>query len=436
MSATPLDTPFLDGALRSTNYFNGRILSREDMQRDRDAARALQERLGLALGHGIVSGFGVEARAIGGSSITSPVVTVHAGLAVNRNGDTVALDRDVDVLLLQPAGSAASSSSGTAAAVTPAAGSFTTCAPPDDAVYVTGTGVYLLTIAPAATTQGLALVSGLGNASASCNASELVEGVQFRLLQMTGLSGVDLADDAHLRNVAAYRFLLADLGEPNGGADVARDPFGTASAASAASAVTDPALTDCDIPIALLNWTATGGLRWVDRWAVQRRLAPIAASAPPAALVGAGRLRAAEAALLQFEGHLRDLAATGTPTELAVASQIFRYLPAAGVLPLSGLGASAGFDRLTFFGDRTTRGPLVVEGAVMRALLRASLDRPPIDLGERELIWIYLVRQNLQAQGTGADVQPYFVFATGQLPPFGAARLDVARAGFANVAVM
>ena len=103
MSATRLDTPFLDGALRSTNYFNGRVLSREDMQRDRDAERAIHQRLGLSLGHGIVSGFEVEARVIGGSSVTDPVVTVRAGLAVNRNGDTLALDRDVDVSLLAPA---------------------------------------------------------------------------------------------------------------------------------------------------------------------------------------------------------------------------------------------------------------------------------------------------------------------------------------------
>src|SRR5690348_6839946 len=99
MSVTRLDTAFLDGGLRSTNYFNGRILSREDMQRDSDAHRALHQRLGLALGDGIVTGFEVEAKSIGGSSITNPVVTVRPGLAINRLGQTLALDRGVDVAL-------------------------------------------------------------------------------------------------------------------------------------------------------------------------------------------------------------------------------------------------------------------------------------------------------------------------------------------------
>jgi len=421
MTTTSLDTPFLDGGVRSTNYFNGRILSREDMQRDRDAARALFARLGRTVGHGVAYGLEVEAKAIGGSSVTVPIVPVHPGLAVNRAGDTVALDRDVDVALLQPA-----ASTGAAAVTSSLSGSFNACAPPDASVYVTGTGVYVLTIAPAESQQGLAPVSGLGNAAASCNAKEIVSGVQFRLFQLTGLSGADLADEARLRNIAAYRCFLAE----GAGVGAARDPFGTAAGGTLP---TDPALTDCDVPVALFNWTATGGLRWVDLWAVRRRLVPAAPLERPAAAIDAGRLRTAEAALLQLEDEVRDLFTAGGPMELALATQLFRFLPPAGILPLFGLGASRGFDRLTLFSNRTTRGPIVLEGASVAPLLRASLGYPPIDLDERELIWTYLVRQNLQAQPGGG--QPYFMFASGQLPPFGAARADVARVGFASVAI-
>src|SRR5437870_10806148 len=99
MSVIRLDTPFTDGGIHATYFFNGRILSREDMKREQDHEKAIHERLGLADGDGIVRGFEVEAKAIGGSSIGDPVVTVHAGLAVNRLGQTVALDRDVDVAL-------------------------------------------------------------------------------------------------------------------------------------------------------------------------------------------------------------------------------------------------------------------------------------------------------------------------------------------------
>ena len=423
MSQTQLDTPFLDGALRSTNYFNGRILSREDMQRDRDAQRALNRRLGLGLGHGVVCGLEVTAKALGGSSVTAPVVTVSAGMAVNRKGDTVALSADVDVSLLQPAPA-------TTTAASPAAGGFDDCAPLDDGVYVTGTGVYLLTVAPASATKGLAPVSGLGNAAATCNAKEVVEGVQFRLFQVQ-LSNAELADTDHLQNVAAYKFLFAD----GLGVDSIRDPYGTATAA----ALLQPAPTDCDVPLAIFNWTATGGLVWVDNWAARRRLAPAAAMERPLASRDATRARAAEAAALQFEEQVQSLFDGGEAMETTLATQVFRYLPAAGIAPLFGLGASRGFDRLTFLSNWTTRGPLYIEGAEVAPLLRASLDRPAIDLDpsdpqKRQLIWLYLVRENLQAQGTGA--QPYFLFASGQLPPFGRARLDVARAGFASVAVI
>ncbi len=59
MTRTQLDTPFLDGGIRSTNFFNGRLLSREDLQREQDAERAVHERLGRALGTGIAYGLEV-----------------------------------------------------------------------------------------------------------------------------------------------------------------------------------------------------------------------------------------------------------------------------------------------------------------------------------------------------------------------------------------
>jgi hypothetical protein len=425
MSATRLDTPFLDGALRSTNYFNGRILSREDMQRDRDADRALHERLGQALGHGIVDGLEVEAKAIGGSSVTNPIVTVHPGLALNRNGETVALDRDVDVQLLQPVTPATP-----AAATSSMSGSFNTCAPPDASVYVTGTGVYLLTIAPAETTQGLALVSGLGNAAATCNAKEVVSGVQFRLYQLKGLSGAELADEARLRNVAAYKVFFAALGGDGAPDDIARDPFGTAPAATP---LTDPEITDCDVPLALLNWTATGGIRWVDLWSVRRRLAraPLPGEVPigPDPELSA----AGEAMVMQFQEHIQNLRLSPFPP--AKASDAFRYLPPAGLLPLGGVAGAIGFDSLGFFGDFTTRGPMFIEGARVRPFLQMACAFPPITVGDPELVWLYLVRENRQPLAGNVPKQPYMVFALGRLPSQVVPRFDVSRWNYANYAL-
>src|SRR3977135_911802 len=97
MSVTNLDTPVLDGGLHVTNFFNGRILSREDLQREQDAGRAVDWRLGQSIGDGIAHGFEVTANSIGGSSIANPIVTVSAGLAVNRCGQTGGLKNDIQV---------------------------------------------------------------------------------------------------------------------------------------------------------------------------------------------------------------------------------------------------------------------------------------------------------------------------------------------------
>ncbi len=421
MSATQLDTPFLDGGVRSTNFFNGRILSREDLQREQDAERAIHLRLGRATGDGIVSGFEVEATALGGSSVTAPAVTVHPGLAVNRQGQTIALDRDVDVSLLAP------SASGSAAAPTSSLdGSFGACAPPDDNVYVTGTGVYLLSVAPAQSKQGLALTSGLGNGNASCNAKEVVDGVQFRLAQVTALSSAELADEDHLRNVAAYKFFLA------GGtaADAARDPFGVAPTTAS---LTSPALSDCDVPLALLHWTATGGLRWVDLWSVRRMLAAPGLDQPSPLPLSDRRWALGQAVMSQFREHLESLRSTGGSFALT-ATSVFRWLPPVGMVPLGMTASAGGFNSLQLFNGLSVRGPLYVEGARVTPLLRWALSFPPIDTNNAELIWLYFVRENQQAvaAAAAAPVTPYLIFARGQIEYQGEPRFDISRFGYAN----
>lgn len=413
MTRTRLDTPFLDGGVRSTNFFNGRLLSREDMQREQDAERAVHERLGRALGAGIAYGFEVEAKAIGGNSAADPVVTVHAGLAVNRRGQTVALDRDVDVSLLRPAAPASNGA--------PLIGGFGTCLPPDNTVYVTGTGVYLLSVAPASQKQGLAVVSGLNNTAAACNAKEVVEGVQFHLYQVK-LTAAELADDAHLRNVAAYKFFIAD----SAGTDAARDPFGIAASPVT---LTDPPLTDCDVPLALFQWTAAGGLRWVDRWSVRRRLAPVG-DGPWSAFADPHRLRVGEAMFQQFQEQISQIAASGTPKFKAIS--LFRYLPPIGMIPIG----PTDVDYLVFFGELNHRNPpAVIEGARLRSLVLSSFAFPSIGLGSGELIWLYFVRENMQSIADGNGGHPYLVFTSGHIPYQGDARHDVQRWNYSNFAL-
>ena len=148
MSPIDLLTPVFDGGIRSVNFFNGRLLSGEDLTQEKEANREGQRRLGRALGDGIVFGLEVSETA-GVSTRQAPVVSVEAGLAVNRQGHTLELKNRVDVALVRP------TSPGTAA---PVATIFKDCQPLQPGGYVTGTGVYLLVLSPAIGGEGRAPV--------------------------------------------------------------------------------------------------------------------------------------------------------------------------------------------------------------------------------------------------------------------------------------
>src|SRR5438093_549282 len=85
-----LQDPILDGGIPFTAYFNGRLLSGEDLARDQQGNRFARRRIGQAIGDGVA--FGLEiAEATGESTKSSPVLTVLPGVAINRNGQTLAL---------------------------------------------------------------------------------------------------------------------------------------------------------------------------------------------------------------------------------------------------------------------------------------------------------------------------------------------------------
>ena len=72
MSIT-LDMPFTsDKSIRSTNFFNNRLLSAEDLNREKDANRAEHKQIGRAVGDGIVNGLRVNVFA------TSPLTLMNS----------------------------------------------------------------------------------------------------------------------------------------------------------------------------------------------------------------------------------------------------------------------------------------------------------------------------------------------------------------------
>ncbi len=142
--ANNLLTPIVNNRTRSVNFFNGRLLTGEDLTAEQQANRVAHSLLGQAAGAGVAYGLEVSESATL-SQVASPVLSITRGLAVNSNGGTLLMDSDTDISLVRPASPASGGSS-----------VFAECLPMQSGVYIAGAGVYLLTIGPASATQGLA----------------------------------------------------------------------------------------------------------------------------------------------------------------------------------------------------------------------------------------------------------------------------------------
>ena len=129
MTTRNLAEAILDDGIRSVNFFNGRLLSGEDLSQEQEANSEERKRLGKAIGDGIVTGLEVSPSTTAANTGT-PVVTIQPGLAINRLGQTLALTKSVDVSLI------ASSAAGT----TSTQSLFVTCTPPQSGPYVAGAG--------------------------------------------------------------------------------------------------------------------------------------------------------------------------------------------------------------------------------------------------------------------------------------------------------
>lgn len=431
MTTRQLSDIILDGGIRSVKFFNGRLLSGEDLSKEQEAQRLERRRLGQAIGSGVVSGLEVK-EAAGISTNAAPVLEITAGLAINRDGQTLALSDTINLSLVKANGSTNGSNGATTAG-------FASCALPEPGVYVAGAGLYLLTIIPAGTTEGRALVSGLGNVDAACNVKYTVDGVQFRLISLE-LDPVDLADPNRLRNRIAYRCFGVD-----DTADFYRNLWGPELHSYGIVDDLRPSrLANCEVPLAVIYYTASDGLVFLDQWAVRRRVVAPETAPRWEFLTGDRRKAETEAMYHQFQAHLEDIRANTSAAVLpsVQARNRFRILPPAGIVPLRSNQWPFGFTKIAFFHDIKTRGveeqpplvPLVIEGARVGALIRDSFAYPPVDIETEELIWVYHVRQNQKAidDGGANPPQPYVVFASGHMPYMGDPHYDVNRWNYAN----
>ncbi len=403
-----LQEPVINGSLRATNFFNGRLVTGSDMLREQTARREADRRIGKAAGEGIVYGLKVEKDAAAGSN---PVVNVSRGLGVNRCGQTIYLSEDTSVNLLERFGTIEQQSK-----------LFGDCQPLVEGTYTAGYGLYLLVLSPAESVEGSAPTNGLGNAFAACNTDVVLETVRFRLLAIDPFLSDLPADGKFLRNHVAYKcFGLPET------QDFFKNPFDNSlETYGLMDKMREKTLADSDLPLAIVHWTSAE-LRFVEMWAVRRRMTRFTDDDTWTHLVSDRRLSETEAMMFQFADQIEEMLLRENSPQTIEADDHFRYLPPAGILPLKIPGASRkGFDPAFFFGGRGSTDIVSMDGDRLRPLLREALSHEPIDLLSAEKIQFYFVRENLQALAAGQNVQKILVFARHSLPYFGVARFDEA----------
>jgi hypothetical protein len=415
--------PVFEGGIRSVNFFNGRVLSGEDLSDEQDAQRRARRLIGRALGEGVAYGFEVS-EAAESSTTQYPVINVEPGLAVSRSGQTLRLAERTQVGLVRREDSPDYEALGA---------TFRDCSPLRPQLYVAAESVYLLTVAPAEGREGRAPTSGAGNVPAAFNTRYLVEGVQFRLIEAVKTS--DLGDINTLRNRVAYLCFGEDEASR-----VAVDPFGTKlDSYGLLDTLRENILTDCEVPLALIYWSNVRGIGFIDNWAVRRRLTRPSPSQPWQTLLGDRRAAESEAMVLQFQAHVADMMKNQTePLNAVAAGQYFHRLPPAGLLPLARRDASAkdfnGINPTTFFGGHAPRPADFIDGGILRSLFAAASNYGPVDLTNGEVVWLYQVIQNDEAFGGSPNITPYVVFTTAQMLFRGAALFDISRMEKSNLA--
>ncbi|HEY0461051.1 MAG TPA: hypothetical protein VGC97_18085 [Pyrinomonadaceae bacterium] len=405
-----IQEPIVNGSLRATNFFNGRLVTGADMTREQAARREAVSRIGQAAGEGVVYGLEVEKDTLAG---TQPIVGIKAGLAVNACGQALYLADDVSVNLLERETAPAQ-----------AKDIFGECGAITVGNYTSGYGLYLLVISPAQSTEGSAPTSGLNNVFSSCNTDVILETVQFRRLAMdTYLQGETPPAGKLLRNYIAYRCF---------GALKTRkffaDPLGTPLASyGLIDEMRDKTLAKSEVPLAVIHWTESG-IKFVDNWAVRRRVTKKSPGGNWTQLLSDRRASETEAMMRQFEEQLKRIELEENNLTLIKAEDFFRFLPPAGILPLAVAGKpQKGFNAVNFFGTKGTKLIVNTDGDRLRPLLDNALNHEPIDLQADEKIWLYYVRENVKAIDNGAEVRKALVFARHSLPFIGVARFNEAQ---------
>jgi hypothetical protein len=459
MSAvTDLFSSILKDGIHNTTFFNGRVLTADDLKTEQTANRKRHRRLGQAVGEGVA--YGLEINAEGNSTIS-----ITPGLALNRMGHTLYLSDTVRIPLVQKPKKEPDKTTDF----------FSRCVPIPAISSLTGIDIYILVISPAfeeRTPEGGVLTRGT---ITTCNRKYCIEGVQFKLIRidLDCISGIDndlrkelkslmnksdAASRSKFRNMIAHLFfgtekIVGFLRHPfERDISNSESPYVTYGILDTLRSLEVSPLTDNDVPLATIHWSE--GIKFVDMWSVRRKITDKLPSVMWPLPLSVRRYVENEAVFLQFQEQVEQIFQSNiNQSELASieAKKYFYYLPAAGMIPISesyleeymneekavsftAASRTKGFYPLNFFKNLTKRKPAFIEGAKVEALIRDSLSYPPIDLSSEEMIWLYMVRENGESAITNRIKPPqlYMIFTSGHIPYQGDARFDLARWDYSN----
>lgn len=341
---TALDEAIIHSELRHIKFFNGRLLTGGDLEDEQSAQHAHSRHLGEAIGEGVA--FGLQVTPPDASSPDGPIVSVTAGIAVNRAGQTLRLECEQRVALTRSPDPVAKD-----------ACIFDDCDPAGaGTTLASGAGYYLLTIRPASRPDGKAPVSGLGNAPAICNSRFVAEGVKFRLFRLLNVPADSTPRARSLLSRACFG-LAPDI-SPGGWPGSLPTRYGWET-------LLPPGFErDHEVPLAVLEWKQSG-LGFLKRWPVRRRIASASAVDNWSYFTSARRVAEGEAMFLDFQDDLATVGAAG------FAGVHFSFLPPGGVLP-----ATTAWK--IFLGPIAPAFATPIDASLWPRLLRDTFTREPV----------------------------------------------------------
>ncbi len=368
-----------DDAPKYSNFFNGRLLTAEDLGTEQAYGYGQRGYLGRALGSGVVEGLTVTV-----PDVSPPQLQVSQGMALSPIGQPLVLGANITLDLVRTT------------QTTNETGGFHTCSISASSGVLGGTGIYVLVMGPATGTKDKVAVVGepCAKAASACGKKYLLDGVYFNLVQMdispffqgrstnnlTAFLAQDEEEEGMLLNylrcwVAHFCFGTADLLV---GPWTFSNFLGTYEYGAIDGLYRSGLIRDCEVPLGVFLWSQAG-IEYFDMFPARRRPTPPSWSEGHCPAFGPRYRNEAEALFRQFQTQLSEL--TGTLDEVH-AADYFPYLPAAGILP-----EGSGLDWSKFFENWRMRDqqPREITADRVLPLLRRSFDYLPFSRGKGEV---------------------------------------------------